>query len=142
MKLDFWSFLIGLLFAVVGNVVTHRLTLNRERMSRKFEVAGFLGRWIGKTKHGDVRAVYIEFLDSLWGYYGRDMGDYCRRAEFRRLCHDLGSLNPEDIQKDQERYREAIITKAEALLDFINAYNTSIGYKICHLLTVRRQRTP
>jgi hypothetical protein len=119
MQLDLLSIVVGWVTASISVVAGHRLILYREREARKADLRGFLGRWLGKTKHGDVHTIYLEFCDILWGYYGKCRRDFCHQSEFRRLCDDLGSLKLEDIQKDTGGHREIITRKIEALLAFV-----------------------
>ena len=113
------AFLSG---GLVVAIVSHFLAASSESRDRKNDFRGFLGRWLGfvrQARDGDISKTYITNVEHLWGYYGKLRRDFCCKSKFRDLCHDLGSLNPEEIQKDASSHREIIAKKIEALIEFV-----------------------
>jgi len=111
------SFLSG---GLVVCVASHFLAASKESRDRKNDFRGFLGRWFGRIiQERDTSKAYTDWLQDFWGYYGKLYRDFCCKSTFRDLCHDLGSLKPEDIQKDAERYRGIITEKIQALIDYV-----------------------
>ena len=119
MQIDLLSVVIGWLGGVITVVATHRLTLARDRIERRNDLRGFLGRWLGRIlREPDVSKAHADWLEHLWGYYGKTRRDFVQKDQFRDLCVDLVSLKAEDIQKDAD-CRQTISRKIEVLIDFV-----------------------
>jgi hypothetical protein len=116
-------FLGGIGFGgVVVAIVNHRLTGERDRKAKVKEFSGLLGRWLGVLKEPPkdyVSKVHATFVEALWGYYATLYKDFFRKRRFRALCEDLGSIKPEDLEKNTNGCREVFARRIEKLIRFL-----------------------
>jgi hypothetical protein len=110
---------------MVGAVITQVVTGYRERQARISDFRGFLGGWLGCTKVArDVIALHAENARHLWSYYGRTYRDFNpkKREVLKELCDEVTAVRTEGLQdyRDYEEYRQSIVQKIEALIDYIS----------------------
>ena len=68
----------------------------------------------------DITKTYSEFVESLWGYYGKTYRDFrFKTKRLKVLCESLGRFKPEEIQKGADNYRVIISEKIESLIEFV-----------------------
>ena len=105
---------VGGFLACVGGIVTvflvQHFTTAADDRSKKEDMAGFLGRWIGRLKTTKnilpdgktLESISLEYIEHLWGYYAK-----CRRLVgntegFKRMCLDISEAANEDkIDRDK-----------------------------------------
>ena len=124
---DPYSLISGILGGgVLGTLIGHRLTINREARARKIDFRGFLGRWLAdiqRVRGGDAEAtyrVYIANVQHLGGYAAKLSKDFPLRGKrFKSMCKQLGTLLPEHLQDAAGDCRDVVAKKIEALIDFV-----------------------
>ncbi len=124
---DPYLFVSGILGGgVLGTVLGHRLTINREARARKVDFRGFLGGWltdIQRVPGGDIEEtyrVYVANVRHLGGYAAKLNRDFpFRRKRFKAMCKDLGTLLPEHIRNTEGDCREVVAERIEALIEFV-----------------------
>jgi hypothetical protein len=90
--------------------------------NRRMDFKGFLGRWSGHAKNPAldnvvVSKICIEYIEHLWGYFGKCRSDFSNQSKIKSLCADITLLASKGVQNAAERKEiEEKIDELSALL--------------------------
>lgn len=127
MNLELQGALIGIIGVLVGALLAHRLTIGRDRDTRRRDFNSFLSRWRSEidarwsngafeVDDGGVKAFEVG-LHQFFAEAKRVQGDFSSRNDFDGLVVKLGSLKVGQLQ-GQKKAREIIFEALDALIRF------------------------